>query len=208
MIGIASGRRTEAVRAVGAFRAIDRCREDVRALVHEFTGGRGAAAVFDPVGATTSETSLALLAPRGCLVNYGQLGGALPAVDLAQLMEADSIFVTKYGPRAAVVAIEELAPVISSALLRARTQPLSAGVAACYPLDSVVDAFRTMEAGVGQGSRASWARPESIPSGAGAPRLRTASSAEEVRATDRIRGRCVRARHAGGEDAMKVNTQR
>ena len=166
------------MRAVGAFRAIDRCREDVRALVHEFTGGRGAAAVFDPVGATTSETSLALLAPRGCLVNYGQLGGALPAVDLAQLMEADSIFVTKYGPRAAVVGVEELAPVISSALLRARTQPLSAGVAACYPLDSVVDAFRTMEAGVGQGSRASWLTRctlESIPSACRSAASRTAA---------------------------------
>jgi NADPH2:quinone reductase len=80
-------------------------------------------------------------------VNYGELSGTLPPVDLAQLMEAGSVFVTKYGPRAGVVKIDELAPIIASTLLRARTQPLSAGVAARFPLDSVVEAFRTMEAG-------------------------------------------------------------
>jgi NADPH2:quinone reductase len=146
-IGIASGDRTKAVRALGAARAIDRTREDIAAVVMESTGGRGAAAVFDPVGAATYDTSIGLLAPRGCLVNYGQLAGALPPVDLGQLMKAGSIFVTKYGPRAGVLGLEELAPIIASALQRARTQPLSAGVAARFPLDAAADAYRAMDAG-------------------------------------------------------------
>ena len=62
-------------------------------------------------------------------------------------VEAGSIFVTKYGPRAGVVAVNERAPIIASTLLRAEAQPLSAGIAARFPLDSVVQAFRTMEAG-------------------------------------------------------------
>src|SRR5262252_6777455 len=147
VIGIASGDRTDAVRAVGAARAVDRTSEDIAAVVRESTGGRGAAAVFDPVGAATYDTSIGLLAPRGCLVNYGQLAGALPHVDLEHLMKAGSIFVTKYGPRAGVVGLEELAPIISSALRRARTQPLSAGVAARFPLDAVADAYQAMDAG-------------------------------------------------------------
>jgi len=148
VIGIASGDRTDAVRAVGAARAVDRTCEDIAAVVRESTGGRGAAAVFDPVGAATYDTSIGLLAPRGCLVNYGQLGGALPPVDLAQLMKAGSIFVTKYGPRAGLVGPEELAPIITSTLRRSRTRPLSAGVAARFPLDAVTDAYRAMDAGV------------------------------------------------------------
>jgi NADPH:quinone reductase len=147
VIGIASGDRTHAVRAVGAVQAIDRAGEDIRARVLEITGGRKAAAVFDPIGAATYDTNIGLLAPRGCLVNYGQLSGDLPSLDLAQLMEAGSLFVTKYGPRAGVVAVNELAPIIASTLLRAATQPLSPGIAARFPLDSVVQAFRTMEAG-------------------------------------------------------------
>ena len=147
VIGIASGDRTHAVRAVGAVHAIDRTGEDIRASVLEATAGRKAAAVFDPIGAATYDTNIGLLAPRGCLVNYGQLSGDLPRLDLARLMDAGSLFVTKYGPRAGVVAIGELGPIIASALLRARTLPLSAGIAARFPLDSVVQAFRTMEAG-------------------------------------------------------------
>ena len=147
VIGIASGDRTDAVRAVGATRVVDRTREDIAAVVLESTSGRGAAAVFDPIGAATYDTSIGLLAPRGCLVNYGQLAGALPPVDLAQLMKAGSIFVTKYGPRAGLLGLEELAPIIASTLHRARTQPLSAGVAARFPLDAVADAYRAMDAG-------------------------------------------------------------
>jgi len=147
VIGIASGRRTDAVRAVGAVDAIDRAGEDILARVLEITGGRKAAAVFDPIGAATYDTNIGLLAPRGCLVNYGQLSGSLPPLDLARLMEAGSIFVTKYGPRAGVVAVNELAPIIASTLLRSEMQPLSAGIAARFPLESVIQAFRTMEAG-------------------------------------------------------------
>jgi NADPH2:quinone reductase len=100
VIGIASGVRTKAARAAGAAHVVDRSIADLVEDVRRHTGGRGAAAVFDPVGVATYETSLRLLAPRGYLVNYGQLSGALPNVDLGRLMEAGSIFVSKYGPRA------------------------------------------------------------------------------------------------------------
>lgn len=148
VIGIAGGGdRADAVRAVGATRAVDRTREDIAAVVRESTSGRGAAAVFDPIGAATYDASIGLLAPRGCLVNYGQLAGALPRIDLEQLMKAGSVFVTKYGPRSGLVGLQELAPIISSTVLRARLQPLSAGVAARFPLDAVADAYRALDAG-------------------------------------------------------------
>jgi NADPH2:quinone reductase len=121
--------------------------EDIAAVVLEATGGRGAAAVFDPIGAATYDTSIDLLAPRGCLVNYGQLAGALPPVDLARLMTAGSIFVTKYGPRASLLRLEDLAPIVASTLRRAQTRPLSAGIVARFPLDAAADAYRAMDAG-------------------------------------------------------------
>jgi NADPH2:quinone reductase len=148
VIGIASGDRTDAVRAVGATRAIDRRCEDIAAAVRESTSGRGAAAVFDPIGAATYDLSIGLLAPRGCLVNYGQLAGALPPVDLAQLMNAGSIFVTKYGPaRRPSLTRGTGADHLVNLAARARTQPLSAGVAARFSLDAVANAYRAMDAG-------------------------------------------------------------
>ena len=72
VIGIASGKRVDGVRAAGANHVIDRVSGDVGDAVREYTGGRGVAAVFDPIGSATYETSLRLLAPRGCLINYGE----------------------------------------------------------------------------------------------------------------------------------------
>jgi NADPH:quinone reductase len=145
VIGVASGERTNAARAAGAAHVVDRSVDNVHEVVREYTGGKGADAVFDPVGAATYETNLRLLAPRACLVNYGQLSGALPDVDLSQLMEAGSIFVTKYGPRAGLVGPAQLAPFISEGLALATTMPLVSGVAARLPLSRVVEAYRALD---------------------------------------------------------------
>ena len=147
VIGIASGARTATALAAGAAHAVDRSTVDVVEDVREYTGGRGVAAVFDPVGAATYETNLRLLAPRGCLVNYGQLSGALPDVDLGRLMKAGSVFVTKYGPRAGLVRPEHVAAFISEALELAMTRPLAGDIAARLPLDRVADAYRALDSG-------------------------------------------------------------
>ena len=73
VIGVASGARVERVRAAGAALVIDRSTEDVGQGARRATDGRGVSAVFDPVGAATYRTNLQLLAPRGCLINYGPI---------------------------------------------------------------------------------------------------------------------------------------
>jgi NADPH:quinone reductase len=145
VIGIASGARVERVRAAGAALVIDRSTEDVGQWVRTATDGRGVSAIFDPVGAATYRTNLQLLAPRGCLINYGQLSGGLPAIELADLMDAGSVFVTKYGPRAGLVGRDEVGPFVSEALTVASKRQLIGGVAAIFTLDRVVDAYTTLE---------------------------------------------------------------
>ena len=149
VIGIASGARVERVRAAGAALVIDRSIEDVGQGVRTATDGRGVSAVFDPVGAATYRTNLQLLAPRGCLINYGQLSGALPAIELADVMNAGSVFVTKYGPRAGLVGRDEVGPFVSEALTLASKRQLTCGIAALFTLDRVADAYRTLESNPG-----------------------------------------------------------
>ena len=147
VIGIASGRRVEAVRAAGAAHVIDRASEDVTAAVRAHTAGRGAAVVFDPIGAETFETSLQLLAPRGCLINYGELSGPVPAINLHQLFP-NSIFVTKYNGMHWVEGLQEFAGLISAALtLATKRRAVISEIAARFPLDRVVEAYRALEAG-------------------------------------------------------------
>jgi NADPH:quinone reductase len=145
VIGIASGARIERVRAAGASLVIDRSTEDIGQAVRVATDGPGAAAVFDPVGAATYHTNLQLLAPRGCLINYGQLSGALPPIDLGEVMNAGSVFVTKYGPRAGVVGRDDVGACVSEALTLARKRQLTTHIAAEFTLDRVVDAYTSLD---------------------------------------------------------------
>jgi NADPH2:quinone reductase len=143
--GIASGARVDDVKAAGAALVIDRLTEDIVAAVRGFTDGRGAAAVFDPIGVATWETSLKLLAPRGCIVNYGQLSGELPTVDLNALMDAGSVFVTKYGPKAGLLGRMHIGRAIEETLALAETRPMTSGIAGRFTLDGVADAYRLLD---------------------------------------------------------------
>lgn len=145
VIGIASGNRVNAVRAAGAVHAVDRTTEDVRGAVLAYTNGEGVAAVFDPIGAPTYQISLQLLAPRGCLINYGEFSGPVPAIDLHQLFPG-SVFVTKFNGMRWVDGIHEFPGLISDALTLAATRPaVISDVAGRFPLDRVIDAYRMLE---------------------------------------------------------------
>ncbi len=147
VIGIASGKRVDGARAAGANHVVDRANADVRDAVRAYTGGRGVAAVFDAIGAATYETSLQLLAPRGCLINYGELSGPVPDVNLHRLFP-DSLFVTKYNGMRWVEGIEEFAVLIAEGLALAAKRPaVIADVAGRFPLDCAADAYRLLESG-------------------------------------------------------------
>ncbi len=147
VIGIASGNRINVVRTAGAAHVIDRAVDDVSESVSAFTGGRGVAAVFDPIGASTYETSLQLLAPRGCLINYGELSGPVPAINMHQLFRG-SFFVTKYNGMHWVEGVHEIPALISDALSLASKRPaVISDVAGRFALSQVIDAYRELESG-------------------------------------------------------------
>ena len=149
VIGIASGNRVEDARAAGANHVVDRANADVREAARAYTGGRGVAAVFDPIGAPTYETSLQLLAPRGCLINYGELSGPVPEINLHALF-CGSLFVTKYNGRCWVEGLDEFAVLIREGLaLAARRPAVISDIAGRFSLDGAAEAYRLMESGVG-----------------------------------------------------------
>lgn len=141
VIGIASGGRVDAVRAAGAVLAIDREADDVVSAVNKYTNGEGAGAVFDPIGAATFQASLQLLAPRGCLINYGELSGPVPPIDLYELFPR-SLFVTKYNGTRWVEGPHEYAPLIEHALDAATKRPaVISDIAGRFPLEHAADAY-------------------------------------------------------------------
>jgi NADPH2:quinone reductase len=147
VIGIASGKRVDGARAAGANHVVDRVSSDVGDAVREYTGGRGVAAVFDPIGGATYETSLQLLAPRGCLINYGEFSGPVPDVNLHRLFPG-SLFVTKYNGMRWIEGLDEFGVLIAEGLALAAKRPaVISNVADRFPLDRAIDAYRLLESG-------------------------------------------------------------
>jgi len=65
--------------------------------IRELTAGAGVAVVYDGVGATTFDSSLASLAVRGTLALFGAASGPVPPVDPQRLNAAGSVFLTRPG---------------------------------------------------------------------------------------------------------------
>jgi len=63
--------------------------------IRELTAGNGVAAVYDGVGRTTFEASLASLAVRGTLALFGAASGPVPPVDPQRLNSAGSVYLTR-----------------------------------------------------------------------------------------------------------------
>jgi NADPH2:quinone reductase len=65
------------------------------AAVRALTGGEGVAAVYDAVGKSTFDASLASLAVHGTLALYGAASGPVPPVDPQRLNTAGSVYLTR-----------------------------------------------------------------------------------------------------------------
>jgi NADPH:quinone reductase len=92
--------KAERSRQAGAAEVLDYPGDDPNEFggrIRDLTGGAGVAAVYDGVGATTFDASLASLAVRGTLALFGASSGAVPPVDPQRLNAAGSVFLTRPG---------------------------------------------------------------------------------------------------------------
>lgn len=92
---VGSAAKADVARAHGCDHVIDYTREDFSRRVHEITDGAGVPVVYDGVGKSTFEGSLDSLRPRGVMVTYGNASGPVPPLDLLQLTQKGSLFVTR-----------------------------------------------------------------------------------------------------------------
>ena len=84
---VSTAEKAKLSREAGADDVIDYTTQDFEAEAKRETGGRGVQVVYDSVGKTTFEKSLASLAPRGMLVLFGQSSGPVGPFDLQILAQ-------------------------------------------------------------------------------------------------------------------------
>ncbi len=146
VIGTCSTAEKEAlVRAEGADHVIRYTEREFAPELREWTRGRGADVVYDSVGRSTFEGSLASLRPRGLLVLFGQSSGPVPPFDLGRLNALGSLFVTRPSLAhytADRAELELRAGAVFDAIAGGR---LHVRIGAEFPLARAADAHRALE---------------------------------------------------------------
>ena len=92
---VSSEEKEKLAREAGADEVIRYDQVDFAEVTRELTGGQGVAAVYDGVGKTTFDGSLASLGVRGVLVLFGAASGPVPPVDPQRLNAAGSVYLTR-----------------------------------------------------------------------------------------------------------------
>jgi NADPH2:quinone reductase len=92
---VSTGPKADIAQQAGADHVIRYDSEDVSARVRELTDGQGVAVVYDGVGKSTFDGSLASLKRRGMLALFGGASGMVEPFDLQALSRMGSLFVTR-----------------------------------------------------------------------------------------------------------------
>lgn len=141
---VSSDAKAELSRAAGAAEVL-RYGDDLAEQVRGLTGGEGVAAVYDGVGASTFEASLASTRIRGTVALFGAASGPVPPFDPQRLNALGSLFLTRptlahyTRDRAELLwRSGDVFAAIADGSLRIR-------VGAQYPLDRAADAHRDLQ---------------------------------------------------------------
>ena len=138
-------------RELGADYAINYRTQDFVDEVQRHTGGAGVSVVFDSVGRDTFMGSLASLAPRGLVVNFGTASGQVEGFAL-QALHAKSLSVCRPTLRTYIANRADLLAMCEESFALLADPSLRLDIAARLPLTAAAEAHRMLESRATQGS--------------------------------------------------------
>ena len=142
---VSTKEKAELSRAAGADEVILYTQNDFVEEVKRLTGGRGLPVVYDSVGKSTFEHSLASLRTRGILVLFGGSSGAVPPFDLIRLSTMGSLYVTRPTLKDYIATREELMSRAGEVLNGLAAGTLKLRMEHTYSLDDVAQAHMDLE---------------------------------------------------------------
>jgi NADPH2:quinone reductase len=137
--------KAEQVRDLGADEMIIYTAQDFEAEVKRLTNGRGVDVVYDSVGKTTFDKSLASIRPRGTMALFGQSSGSVAPVDPAVLNVRGSLFLTRPNLAHHVLDREELLWRAGDVMKYLGSGALKIRVSKIYSLADAAEAHRDLE---------------------------------------------------------------
>jgi len=132
-------------RGAGADYVVRYTEQDFSAEARNITEGRGVDVVYDSVGQSTFDGSLAALRPRGLLALFGQSSGPVPPFDLQRLNNQGSLFVTRPSLAHYTQDRAELTERAGAVFDAIANGGLDVRIGARFPLEQASEAHRALE---------------------------------------------------------------
>jgi NADPH2:quinone reductase len=142
---VSSAEKAAVAIAAGVDHAINYTATSFDDEVRRITAGDGVDVVYDSVGRTTFEKSMACLRPRGMLVLFGQSSGPVQPLDPQVLNTRGSIFLTRPSLAHYLLTREELLWRAGDVLTAVERGTLNLRIDQAYPLARAADAHRALE---------------------------------------------------------------
>ncbi len=142
---VSTGEKAALASAHGCHYPIVTSSEDIAEKVMDITGGKGVPVVYDSIGRDTFDASLAVLAPRGTLVSFGQSSGPVESFSPARLAAGGSLYYTRPGLAHYIASREDLDLSAGRLFSMVDSGRVRIEVNQRYPLDDVERAHRDLE---------------------------------------------------------------
>lgn len=142
---VGSDEKVEVATNAGADHVINYTTTSFREAIEDIAGRRPFDVVYDGVGATTFEDSLALIRRRGLMASFGSASGVVPPVDPLRLTREGSLFLTRPSLGDYVATRDELVRRAAAVLGAVAAGDLNVLIDRRYPLAEAADAHRALE---------------------------------------------------------------
>jgi NADPH2:quinone reductase len=142
---VSTAEKAALARSAGADETIDYTTQDFETEVRRLTGGKGVEVVYDSVGKTTFDKSVACLALRGTMVLFGASSGPVPPFDAQVLAQRGSLYLTRPTLVNYIVTREELVARAGEVLSWIRDGKLTLRIEHEYALADAAEAHRALE---------------------------------------------------------------
>ena len=141
---VSTERKAEMARSVGAEHVVLYTEQNFQEEAMRITDGRGVDVVYDSVGQSTADASLASLRPRGMMVLYGAASGAVQSLPVS-VINAKSLFFTRPGLNDHVATRDELVWRAGDVLGWVESGELSLHIHDTYQLEEAARAQHDLE---------------------------------------------------------------
>lgn len=142
---VSTAEKAQLALEAGADEVIIYAEHDFVGEVKRMTSGEGVPVVYDSVGRDTFDGSIECLAPRGCMVLYGQSSGFVPPINPQVLMAKGSLFLTRPSLGSYTQTRDELDWRSSDLFEWVGTGRLSIRVGGRFALSEAAEAHRRLE---------------------------------------------------------------